>query len=256
MYQDLLERVQKALDADAAKLKLAIDGIQSERARLVPKIIPGPRGKHISGDRATVRRRIPQSTRAELSSGSSSKKNSIFAPQRRNNVLAVPTKHLSTRASQVRQAPRGLVEEHRRPVEQSAFKRSESMIRSPRGLVRPNQQNSTGAVGNGGLRSEGEARLLALTSGKPVASDQHGESRKSIGTGREVPVKSPLKHVSSPPPPAIQPHSSLSTSSVPASPSTSTNTPTTASPSPARPVMLRKRPTDDPFLRPKKRRMN
>ncbi|KAJ5178813.1 hypothetical protein N7492_002023 [Penicillium capsulatum] len=252
VYRGLREQVQKSLDADAQRLKSAIDGIQTERARLEPKIIPGPRGRHVSGVRSAPRRRYGPSSfmRSDMSG---SKKNSIFAPQRRNNALAIPTKDLSTRASQVRQAPRALVEEHRRPVEQAESKRSEPSIRKPRGVGPFNSQGPSRATPNGisASRTEGEARLLALTSGKSPASETNG-SRGATSPSKALPAKSPLKRVAS--------SSSLSGSSPrPQSSLPSASTPTLAGsnsslPPPARVILPRKKEAD-PFLRPKKRRI-
>ena len=268
-YCDLRESAQRSLDADAEKLKAAIDGIQSERARLTPKIIAGPAGKR---------------SRKGATGGSKKNANSIFAPQRRNNALAVPTKELNTRASRVTRAPKALVEDHRRPVEQPDSKRSDLKIRVPgarrasggtKGASPPSPAN-----GGGYTAKEKQARLQALMSSKPMPMSSRATiTRKATSPPKEgSPVKKTqtLKRPASPakegpvkktpalkrsvsPPPAqstsvprsqAQPPRSRSPQSAPLQ-----QTPPGASNSPPpRPMILRKKPAD-PFIRPKKRRV-
>ncbi|KAJ6172462.1 hypothetical protein N7470_001529 [Penicillium chermesinum] len=196
VYCDLREDVQRSLDADAAEMKRAIDGIKSERARLTPKIISGPRMKPNFRQRLNYDRRMGGTSSFSRDSRSDfSKKKSIFAPQRRNNALAVPTKHLSNRASQIKQAPRGLIEEHRRPAEQpAATRRSEQSARLP-------HPPSLGAKSSS--LAEREARLRAIAAGKPPPPQSSPDGRKvpAPATSGDPPIKKiPLKRSAASPP--------------------------------------------------------
>ncbi|OQE20411.1 hypothetical protein PENSTE_c013G03043 [Penicillium steckii] len=273
IYCDLREEVQRSLDADAEKLKSAIDGIQSEKSRLQPKIISGPRGrshrpstrqvyasfdrkmggirptfnKPSSSDSSSWSYHTPSLPRSEFgSSTSKNPKKSIFAPQRRNNALAVPTKHLSTRASRVRQAPRSLIEEHRRPVDPpastsaSARPQANGASRTPGTPV-----SSNPAFGpKSASLAEREARLQAIASGKPVPSGSSTDTNKPAASGEASPAKRPIRkrQATSPPP-------QVSSSTSQASP----RGPNVDSPAP-RPAIIRKRP-DSVFIQPKRKRI-
>ncbi|KAJ5140672.1 hypothetical protein N7448_004080 [Penicillium atrosanguineum] len=225
IYCDLREMVQRSLDADAEKMKMAIDGIQSERARLTPKIISGTRARRIGGIGPSFRQRVVNAQ---------PRKSTIFTPQRRNTSLAMPTKHLKTKASQVRQAPRSLIEDHLVPV--SAPKMDEAKAPVAQGDDK------------GSSLAEREARLRALTSGKPMPHGA-GEIRKVPVTSREVgsPAKKPIpKRQATSPHPTSSYSPQLSATGDSASDSTSTNAP--------RPAVVRKR-QDDIFIRPKRKRV-
>lgn len=241
VYCDLREMVQRSLDADAEKMKMAIDGIQSERARLTPKIISGTRARRIGG--------IGPSFRQRVVSNAAPRKSTIFTPQRRNTSLAMPTKHLNTRATQVRQAPRSLIEEHRRPVEQPP-KRSEN-DRAPIAPGRFKQGSSAQVDNKGASLAEREARLRALTSGNPMPHGA-GEIRKVPVSQASSPAKKPIpkRQATSPPPQANPASSSYSPQPSAAGDSTSDSLSATA----PRPAVVRKRP-DDVFIRPKRKRV-
>ncbi|KAJ5733463.1 RNA polymerase II transcription factor SIII (Elongin) subunit A [Penicillium malachiteum] len=113
VYCDLREAVQREIDADAEKMMMALNGIKSERDRLTPKIVSAPQGK--GGQRRPTSSFRFSGSRPDFSSSVGKRKQNIFTPQRRNNALAMPTKKLNSRASQVKQAPRSLIEIHRRP---------------------------------------------------------------------------------------------------------------------------------------------
>ena len=287
VYCDLREEVQRSLDADAAKMKMAIDGIKSERERLTPKIISGPRGRGLPGMRPSTRQRYvfydrkiggitpaynkpvssdptswsyhtPSLSRAEFAMSGGKKKSTIFTPQRRNTTLAMPTKHLSTRASQVKQAPRSLIEEHRRPTEQPPSRRNDKEIRAPIAPGRPKQASSASprqaSDSKSTAFSDGESRLRALTSGK--ATQNTGDVRRApVSAGESSPAKKiSLKRSAQSPPPstsAMPSESSPQASDRVDQPSAQLG-PDTGSL--ARPVILRKRP-DSIFIRPKRKRV-
>lgn len=201
VYCDLRERVQKEVDKDAEQLKQALEGINSKRAkhsaklvtdqRSVPKMRPTERARYAAYDRkmggiAPVFTAPPPGTSADplggpmwaferpqiprSFSGDGKKKNNIFAATKRNKALAVPTGQLNNKASQVRMAPRSLIEEHRQPSAPPAARKA-----PPTTLRAPGRTRSQPAFGSNNpvitpSLQEREARLRALTSGKPVSS--------------------------------------------------------------------------------------
>ncbi|OOQ88804.1 putative RNA polymerase II transcription factor SIII (Elongin) subunit A [Penicillium brasilianum] len=274
IYCDLQAEVQRELDADAEKMKMAIDGIKSERAQLQPKVVSQlPRGVRASRPRMAPRGvYVPRS--GGLLAPEAKKKAAIFAPQRRNAALAVPTKHLSTRATQIKKAPRSLIEEHRRPVEQAVSRRENQSI-VPGRLPVPGRAGSASSSTSARLGSdlrvssslaEREARLKAIASGKPLppkplpsspaaATATTPNPHDSPSTAQEAPspVKRaiPKRRATSPPPQTHSP--SPSQPSIVDSPSG--GRPDSTSEPAARPAIVRKRPEVDIFLRPKKRRV-
>lgn len=272
VYCDLQAEVERELDADAAKMKMAIDGIKSERAQLQPKVVSQlPRGARPSRPRVASRGLyIPRS--GGLTAPEAKKKAAIFAPQKRNTALAVPTKHLSTRATQIKKAPRSLIEEHRRPVEQAVVRRENNLIapgRVPlpgRAAARPVSDLRVSSS-----LAEREARLKAIQSGKPLpskpnalssssaaaaATDNTYNSHGSPSSAKEAPspVKRaiPKRRATSPPPQIPSPS--------PSKPSNFDGSPVgraeNTGPEPStRPAVVRKRTEVDIFLRPKKRRV-
>ncbi|KAJ5084220.1 RNA polymerase II transcription factor SIII subunit A [Penicillium alfredii] len=285
VYCGLRDQVQRSLDADAEKMKMAIDGINSERARLTPKIISSSRSARLPGQRPTARQRMVSYDRrmgglppgqaiprSEMFAPAAKKRPSILAPQRRNNALAVPTQHLNSRASQVTQAPRGLVEEHRRPVEhaeQLASRRKEPVASAASG--HPKQLASSTATMKtssttpkplSDLKSDPkssslaqrEARLKALTGSSPF-------SFPSTNTVRKVPCP-PKQNSSSAPKPAVKRRAVSPPPQVASTPrSESSYQPSNeAAVSPdkpaARPPMLRKRKPDSVFIQPKRKRVS
>lgn len=251
VYCDLREMVQRSVDADAEVLKRTIDGIQSEKAKLTPKII--------SGQRVPGMRRSRTASRPGLALPGQKKQN-IFVPQRRNNLMANPTHSLNSRASQVRQAPLSLVMEHQQPVRQPLPKHNETS-RAPLAPGRsrlPASSSSSASPHPGpdakspGL-AEREARLRVIASGKSTPSQDSGEAGKASTQTKKPILKRPL---TSPPPfpsPTSSTYYATQASNVdgPAPPSHSE---TSSKNTPPRPVVTRKRPAPDPFIRPKQRK--
>ncbi|KAJ6014951.1 hypothetical protein N7540_009542 [Penicillium herquei] len=242
IYCDLREAVQREIDADAEKMMMALNGIKSERDRLTPKIVAAPRGKGGPRMRPTSSVRF-SGPRSDISSSAGKRKQNIFTPQRRNNAMAVPTKKLNTRASQVKQAPRSLIEIHRRPEPSgsssntASASRPEKAIRAPVSFGRSTPGQSIQAP-NGSLLAEREARLRAIASGKQPAP-LSTEKKIPIPTGASSAKQENLKRrAASPPPPANPAAAQASTGPAPA----------------ARSAMPRKRP-DSVFMPPKRRRI-
>ncbi|RAL15076.1 elongin A domain-containing protein [Aspergillus homomorphus CBS 101889] len=267
VYCDLREQVQRAVDEDAEKLKMALDGISSERAKHSAKLVTDRRSIGLPRERPTMKQRYASLDRkmggfkpvfVASKSGASQydslgapawgferpsvprsetkRKTGIFSATKRNSALAIPTKQLNTRASQIKQAPRSLVEEHRRPVEPAIPRRRDNTTVAMRAPGRSRMQTTAGSTGQNNLEvnstlRDREARLRAIASGRPV-----GSLTGSSGPGT----------TGSPQCPRFS-----------ASPSTATaNAVVPTAPGP-RPIMVRKRPAPaDPFIQPKKKRVN
>ncbi|KXG54663.1 RNA polymerase II transcription factor SIII, subunit A [Penicillium griseofulvum] len=260
VYCDLCDQVQRSLDADAERMKMAIDGISAKRALLTPKLIPEGRGLRMAGSRPSVRQRHATYDRRMVGHD---KKPSIFQPQKRNTALTMPTKSLNNRASQVKRAPIGLVEEHRRPTaEQSAPQpMSKPQPLAPRisrpSMLPPSLQHP--------MLARNEARLRALTSTASASSSSHSSrvasssnapsAKKSPGVATEHKLK---RRATSPPHSTETPSSSSSsssTSSLPAPPISSlpSSRPPSSGPPLPRPGVIRRRPAPSIFM-PAKRR--
>lgn len=209
VYCNLRERVQREVDKDAEQLKQAMEGINSRRAQHSTKLVtdqrlppmkPTERARYAAYDRkkggiTPVFASSPSSSSSGISadpmggpawsferpqiprsfSGDGKKKSSIFSAPKRNKALAVPTGQLHNRASQVRMAPRSLVEAHRQPSEPLAARKATPTAKSHPALRAPGRTRSQPAFGSNNpvimpSLQEREARLRALTSGKPVSS--------------------------------------------------------------------------------------
>ncbi|KAJ5920969.1 hypothetical protein N7466_009295 [Penicillium verhagenii] len=255
IYCDLREDVQRALEADAEQMKMALDGIKSARTRLTPKIISGAQARASRSSKSIFRPR-PFSGFSGVSAADR-KKSAIFSAPRRNNALAVPTKNLSNRASQVRKAPRSLIEEHRQPS--GAPAKSPLPMRRDQGAEEPSVSDRSRPIVPGGWQppipsalAEREARLRAAK-GQPPGS----EGTRQPSSSRPLPPSSSsrptaLKRSAESPLPSRMASSS---DSLPRA-SSQNNGPSTSAPAPARPVMpVRKRP-DSVFIQPKRRRVD
>lgn len=238
--------MQKSVEEDAEKLKMAFDGINSERAKHSARFVTDRRSLRLPQERPTVKQRYasydrkmggispvfvsaarsgaasadplgapawtferPQLPRSE-SMPAAKKKNNIFAATKRNPVLAVPTKQLNNRASRVKQAPLSLIEEHRRPVEPVAAgsrKATPALIAPGRSKPKTSAFASSPVSMTSSLQ-EREARLRAVKSGNSASSKPSAIS--------PIEPSSPLK-VSSPEArnPVKSPSSSKQVSTVP-----------------------------------------
>lgn len=305
VYCDLREKVQKSVDKDAEKMKMAMDGIKSERAKHSSKFVTDRRTVRLPRERPTAKQRYasfdrkmggiapvfaapksglstadplgapawsferPHMPRSENPSTSASrKKNSIFSAPKRNNVLSVPTKQLNNRATQVKQAPRALIEEHRRPAASTTAPRNTTPTMVVPG--RSKLQNASRASGKNNpvvtpsLR-EKEERRCALMSGNQGGPQTSTSSPQVFSTTRTPPSSS--KPVPKNTTTTTENTPSKATSQLPSqSPMRDISKPggqgsadeadsTTAPTQAPRPVM-RKRPAPSIFMPPKKRRMS
>ncbi|KAE8383330.1 RNA polymerase II transcription factor SIII subunit A-domain-containing protein [Aspergillus bertholletiae] len=298
VYYDLRERVQREVDEDAERLKLALDGISSERAKNSAKFVPDRRDIRLPRERPTAKQRYasydrkmgglkPTFTSTKNTFGSSDplgsslwsferppplrpetkKKNSIFTPPKRNSVLAVPTKHLNNRATQVRQAPRSLIEEHRRPTEPAPPRRTNPpALRAP---GRSNRQSIPDRISQNPMSStslrDKEARLRAIASGQrlgPSAPISSASSRLPSAAGSrprntQASISNSRHELSSvEASSSARSHTTERYQSAETELNTATNGPS-GSPAPVpRPAMIRKRPPPNVFMQPKKRKVN
>ncbi|EHA25139.1 hypothetical protein ASPNIDRAFT_135894, partial [Aspergillus niger ATCC 1015] len=256
VYCDLREQVQRAVEEDAEKLKMALDGISSERQEKSAKFVTDRRIIGLPRERPTARQRYASyDRRLGGSPTETKKKNSIFTATKRNNVLTVPTKHLNNRASQVRQAPRSLIEDHIRPAEPPVARRKEApALRAP-GRSRPQMSapsTSQNSLEVGPSLREREARLRAITqshspaaASKPMAGRNaqtslptRGPSGSLSGVAAKKQTSHPLSNS------ATGSHRGSAVEDMPASP-----------PQPPRPAVVRKRPAPNLFIQPKKKKL-
>ncbi|RDW90475.1 uncharacterized protein DSM5745_02250 [Aspergillus mulundensis] len=231
LYCELRDEVQRGVDEDAERLKMALDGLSSEREKHSTKFVADRRTIGVPRSRTTARHRY--STFA----GFAPKKKNIFSATKRNNVLAVPTKQLNNRATQVQQAPRSLVEAHRRPAEPAVARRP--LLRAPRrsplqDVSGSRSQSGSPAANNSSLR-EREARLRAIASGHVAASSRSHTPQQMSSTEISVSART----------------SSGAESSRPGA-----NTISEASRASPPRATIRKRPAPNLFIQPKKKRMN
>lgn len=240
VYCDLRERVQREVDKDAEQLKQAMEGINSKRAQHSTKLVTDQRSVRLPPMKPTERARYaaydrkiggikpvfsspssggsadpmggptwsferPQIPRSF--SGDGKKKNNIFSAPKRNKALAVPTGQLHNKASQVKMAPRSLVEAHRQPSEPSlAARKAPSTLKAHPALRAPGRTRSQPAFGSSSpvitpsLR-EREARLRALTSGKPVSSPASRTQTQTPSASSRIPTQTSTPATKDPSPP-------------------------------------------------------
>ncbi|KAL1967843.1 hypothetical protein VTN77DRAFT_2532 [Rasamsonia byssochlamydoides] len=202
IYRDLIEQVQREVDEDAARLKMAVDQINSKRASSGSKFLvdrqiarlPKPRPTRIQRYAAHDRKMggiAPTFTASYNADGekiwsleapklrpersrSEPKKSNIFTTKR-NKALAVPTHRLKSEVSQIKQVPRWLIEEHKQsPPVQTQVPKRPAAASSPKSLPSvpfasssARTSSSSAALGSSPASSSLQARqdrLRALTS--------------------------------------------------------------------------------------------
>ncbi|KAL2872663.1 elongin A domain-containing protein [Aspergillus lucknowensis] len=289
VYDDLREQVQKAVDEDAEKLKMALDGISSERAKH-SAILVDRRSLRLPRERPTAKQRYasfdrrmggitpvfssksgspsdPHGTplwsfaRPPVPRGETKKKNNIFTATKRNPALTVPTKQLNNRATHVRQAPRSLIEEHRRPPEPAVARRP--TLRAPgRSGTRDvsNTRSQSSPASSSSLR-EREARLRAITSGHASNPSSPPRTRPQVSSA----TRSGLSSSSSLSRPSSTTLSAASKSQaqIPSTtdsedhkqPESGQNTDPEASGMSLPRATVRKRPAPNVFIQPKKKKV-
>jgi elongin-A len=176
------------VDEDAQILKAAMDGIKNERAKHTSKVVdprlvrlpklPRMGGMRVEGGRAkAITAASGNPSLLTFTSGSKTKTltgKGVLDKARREarelnlftakkSVLATPTHKLNDKATQIRSAPQGLVEEHRRPavpLAKDSIPKNTTII-APR---RCNAAEKSSSSSSGGMNlEERERRLKALT---------------------------------------------------------------------------------------------
>ncbi|KAI9789867.1 MAG: hypothetical protein M1833_002153 [Piccolia ochrophora] len=204
LYHKLLREKEADVARDAEVLKAAMDKLSNEKAQnkshlVDPSELPGIRKATALGrvnPRTSNRSTLPgNSSVLSFGSGSRTRTNtgrsvmdkakrearemSLFSV--RKSILSTPTHRLNDKASQVRTAPRGLVDEHRRPTMPSAADADTAAkpVYPPR--------RATAAVTSGGVPSsnvtmtERERRLKALTAPSNPSAAVAGVKRDRAG---------------------------------------------------------------------------
>ncbi|MCJ1393995.1 hypothetical protein MMC18_006872 [Xylographa bjoerkii] len=189
VYRKLRLESQNEVDADAELLKAKMEGIKNEKAKHTSKIVdprtvpklPRMGGMRVergrskadpssSGNLSTLRFTSGSKTKVLTGSGvmakvrREGKEMSLFSS--RNSHLTTPTHKLSTKATQIHNAPRGLVDDHRRPAAPLAMDPSSKSTT----IFAPRRRNITGEASspNGMTFEEREKRLRALTGSRPI----------------------------------------------------------------------------------------
>lgn len=308
VYRNLLGHVQKSVEEDAERLKMALDGINSERKKHSAKLVTDRRTARLPQVRPTAKQRYasydrkmgglapkflsaaeagiqsadplsapawtferPQMPRSETTP--TRRKNSIFSPPKRNSALAVPSKQLNNRATQVKQAPLSLIEEHRRPepTATNTRKAPPTVIAPGRTRINNNLPGSNSTSTTPSLQ-EREDRLRALASGKPsnskpTSASPAEPSTQLKGSSRNSPLtpNSPSKSMA--PSLATRSVSVPSENKQATTPNNEFSNPlggttgnsnhvmSTTTSEQLRPMIIRKRPPPSIFIQPKKRKV-
>ncbi|KAI9036407.1 RNA polymerase II transcription factor SIII subunit A [Aspergillus affinis] len=269
LYCDLREQVQRAVDEDARNLKMALDGISSERAKHSAKLVerrhrekPTARQRYASHDRkmggiGPVFSGTSISPFARPPRPEGKKKNSIFTATKRNSVLAVPTKQLNNRASQVRQAPRSLIEEHRPEAAPPVARRkapATPALRAP-GRSGPHGTPAASLAVPPALQ-EKEARLRAIASEHRSTSHTSGLTPPKAETeSSSTRTRAALPSTSRPPPSNDSGPASRSPTKPGDAARTAPSQPKTSPEQLPRPAPVRKRPPPSVFVQPKRRKL-
>lgn len=187
VYRKLCIESQQEVEKDAEILRAAMQGIQSERAKHTSKVVdsktvprlPRMGGMRVEGGRTrTTANKSGNPALLTFGSGSRTKtltgkdvlekarrearEMSLFSAKK--SILAVPTHKLQGKASQVRTAPHGLLEEHKKPSQPSYINSSAkpTTIFAPRKRTAENNPSVPGGM----TAEERESRLKAFTAPK------------------------------------------------------------------------------------------
>ena len=206
MYRKLRQDSEKEVDKDAEILKAAMDGIKSERekhtSRIVdPKTVPrlprmggmrveGGRSRAIgssSGNTSTLTFASGSKTKMLTGKGvlerarREAKELSLFSA--RKSLLATPTHKLANKASHIQNAPRGMVDEHRKPPApiQSDQTPKATTIFAPR-----KRNASEAGISTAPMTEERERRLRAFTN-----PNRHAAAPSSPPHAPSTPATSP-----------------------------------------------------------------
>ncbi|KAA6413484.1 MAG: hypothetical protein FRX48_03230 [Lasallia pustulata] len=184
VYRKLRMESQQEVEKDAEILRAAMEGIQSERAKHTSKVVdsntvprlPRMGGMRVEGGRSrTTNAKSGNSALLTFGSGSRTKmvtgkdvlekarrearEMSLFSAKK--SILAVPTHKLQGKATQVRTAPHGLLEEHKKPPQPNYV----YSTTKPTTIFAPKKRTAENnpTVPGGMTAEERESRLKAFT---------------------------------------------------------------------------------------------
>ncbi|MCJ1473393.1 hypothetical protein MMC13_002044 [Lambiella insularis] len=197
VYRKLRTDSQKEVEADAAILNAAMEGIKSERAKHTSKVMDAkslPKltregrvskaGSSSSGSRSLLTFTSGSKTKTLTGRGVLDKARrearelSLFSAKR--SLLTTPTHKLSSKATQIHHAPQALVDEHRRPPAPTYMEPNAKpmMIYAPRKHSTPR-----GALSPNGIEfEEREKKLRALTVGRKYSEPRSTITSQSVST--------------------------------------------------------------------------
>ncbi|KAJ5788173.1 RNA polymerase II transcription factor SIII subunit A [Penicillium paradoxum] len=266
VYCDLCDQVQRALDADAEKMKIAIEGISAKRALLTPKIIPESRSSRMAGARPSAKQRQASFARRmggikapyepSRSEPTPRKKLNIFHPPKINPALTMPTKSLNNRASQIKRAPIGLIEEHqhRRP---NPAEKPAPLPPKTQALPHASADSQHPMLAQVGPRPRppiSRTTIVSRTVSSVSGSGDAPGAKKPADVAIKPGVKSGVNSQPIPPRDAAK----ASSSSLPAPPTSSepSSRPPSSGPPPPRQGIIRRRPAPSIFMPAKRRRVS
>lgn len=275
VYCDLCDQVQRALDADAERMKMAIDGISAKRALLTPKIIPESRSSRMAGARPSARQR--QAAFARRMGGTKApydpprlesvpkKKLNIFHPPKINHALTMPTKSLNNRASQIKRAPIGLVEEHQQrrppPAEKPAAPSSRPQASPARISKRPGILPSSlqhPMLAQAGSRPRPPTSKTIIPAPRATSGVSGPSNAPDLNKPAIVATKFEPKGGGNSQPAPHSPSENATSSPHPAPPTSSDpiSRPPSSGPLPPRQGVIRRRPPPSIFMPAKRRRIS
>jgi elongin-A len=276
VYRDLLDRVEREVELDAERMKLAIERINQDRAEHKSKFVTDRRTVRLPKPRPTKKQKFALNDRrmggidpvyvSTMIDGRMTcvlekpllqpekQKPKVFTVKR-NKVLAIPTHRLMNKASQIKKAPRSLVEEHKHPLEPLRAKRQ---VLPKLAADEPSKSSDSSDLkifgpSSASLLQSLETTPQALTLMKPQRSHAPNftVTNKFSGPSSQLePPKGekraallpPSTHTTSPNPPSQQLDSNDSCIEARAT-------------SPPHAPVIRKRPAPNIFIQPKRRKV-
>ncbi|EEH07736.1 conserved hypothetical protein [Histoplasma capsulatum G186AR] len=219
VYHELLEKTAREVDKDAERMKLALLGLDSKKAEHASKVVdtrkmrlpkekPTAIQRHAfldrkmggispvfaqgavkpSGGRGTTP--YDQSPRWKFEGPKAPRpapKKSALPFAKRNQRLCIPTHRLNSNASQVVNAPRSLIEDYKRPIEQNIPRPKTRDPRSPSTITAATQSptpTKTTIISNLGLRpgsldqGSKQSKILCPSPSSPTTPSRTSGVRK------------------------------------------------------------------------------
>ncbi len=212
IYYKLRVESQAEVDKDAEILKAAMQGIKTERAKHTSKVIdaraapklPRMGGMRVEGGRSRTTTAsggnpsvlsFASGSRTKAVTGKSvlekarreAREMSLFSA--RKTLLATPTHKLTDKASHVRSAPQGLVDEHKKPAT-PAYTSATPNIKSPT-VFAPRKTSSISSAGASAFSSsvadtDRERRLKAFTTQSGAGGTEKDRAGSLAGSSTKL----------------------------------------------------------------------